>query len=520
MLITERIDEIAPKTLHFGLIVIAALVTIQINIIQNGWISDDSVLYFEFAKRVASGDIEHALQLYQWPAYPFIIAYVHKLTGLTIHHAAQVLNTVFMCITMASFIQLIRMLGGTQLTMLAGGLLLLSNQYIVGDVLPMLIRDQGFWAFFLTSLVSFLEFIRKPNHKTAIAWQLSAFTAALFRVEGIIYLLVLPFYTLVDTSISKKLSERIKVFVLASLPTIILVLIGSCLLHLSSSFQLDALGRLRELISPNLISEHIALFLIRSEAMSDMVLGRFLDEYAHMSLVLTLLVIVIVKIANATGIITLLLGTYSLNWRHKFKDTQAVNLLLFTAILSFINAYLIITKVFVLSGRYVIPLALIIMVFASFGLSRLFNCEVRQFRQSRLVRIVLWSIIAFCVLSLLNNILPKKEGYNYEQDAVSWAINQTSSNSEIFYNTPRMRHYAKVPFVSRQYDTWQYALDEIKSERFKEDYTALVISIDGDLEQKIRLLVKALPDFQLVNEFSNPTNKKKVVVFLNKSKEH
>ena len=75
-----------------------------------------------------------------------------------IQTAAQLLNVLFFGISAFSFTQIIRLAGGSQLTMLAGALILFSAQYIVGDVLEMLMRDEGFWAFYLSGLVFFIRF--------------------------------------------------------------------------------------------------------------------------------------------------------------------------------------------------------------------------------------------------------------------------------------------------------------------------------------------------------------------------
>src|SRR3989338_2678056 len=112
--------------------------------IQHGAINPDSVLYFEAAKLFSIGEWKQGVALFSWPLYSALIAVLHNLTGLSVEASAQWLTAIFFAITTFSFITLIRLAGGNKTTTICGASLLLSSSYIVGDVLPMLLRDQGF----------------------------------------------------------------------------------------------------------------------------------------------------------------------------------------------------------------------------------------------------------------------------------------------------------------------------------------------------------------------------------------
>jgi hypothetical protein len=148
------IEKLQSKHLYLMLIAFSAILAARIQSIQHGWITLDTVLYFESARLIALGEFKAATQVFNWPLYSLCMAAVHKLTNLSIHHSAQVLSIVFFAITTTSFVKIIALGGGNKKTMLVGAFILFSSLYIVGDVLEMLIRDQGFWACFLTSLIS------------------------------------------------------------------------------------------------------------------------------------------------------------------------------------------------------------------------------------------------------------------------------------------------------------------------------------------------------------------------------
>ncbi len=114
-----------------------------------------------------------------------------------------------------------------------------------------------------------------------------------------------------------------------------------------------------------------------------------------------------------------------------------------TALIALVNMALIITKVFVLTGRYVLALSFILMVFSTFYFAELlFNKH-----QNKKVK---WLVIALVLLMLggaVKNLLPKQQGYHYEQEAVTWLIKYNNENKSVFYQDARLRYYAKAPFI-------------------------------------------------------------------------
>ncbi|HSG93050.1 MAG TPA: hypothetical protein VK999_05000, partial [Methylotenera sp.] len=217
-----KIEQSPISKLHTIIVLLAMLIAAQMQYIQHGWINPDSLLYFESARLFAAAQWKEALQIWNWPLYPLCIAAVHKITNLGIQNSAQVLNVVFFGLTAFSFIEIIRLAGGRQLTMAAGALILFSSQYIVGDVLEMLMRDEGFWAFYLSGLVFFIRFYQQLRFRDALLWQLCAITATLFRIEAITYLVLLPSLFLFSFNFSLK--ERIRYLLLSHALNIFLAL--------------------------------------------------------------------------------------------------------------------------------------------------------------------------------------------------------------------------------------------------------------------------------------------------------
>jgi hypothetical protein len=502
----NKLIQLPPNRLAWLLTVIGALIAMQINYIQHGWINNDSVLYFEAARLFSIGEWKSSFELWGWPLYPALIALVHTISGFSLHFSAQILNVLFFGIATLSFLQLIRLCGGDNLTLLCGALLLFSSQYIVGDALQMLLRDQGFWAFFLAALVFFVRFYRSLSWADAIAWQLAIIIAMLFRVEGITYLAMLPFAILwrPDTTLQNRGLALIKAHGI-NIAILLAVVIYIGLTGLSMQY----LGRLKEIFTPNLYQELTALFNAQSEIMATQVLGGFLDEFATEGLILTFLFVMISKAISTTGWIAIGLAVYTVKLRQRLLDCDAWRILAVAITIALIDMFLIILKVFVLSGRYVAPLALILILLAAFGLSELFRHLKKESIKQRWLVYILAVVL---VLGMVKNILPKLAGHNYQQDAIAWLKSHNSDNLPVFYDSSRVRYYAGEPFIGAWMDVWQ-KVTEATEDGSIHKYDFLLISQEDDEEWKSAYMAEKLPDFREVHRASNRKGKKFVIIY-------
>ncbi|OYY81120.1 MAG: hypothetical protein B7Y34_04810 [Methylophilales bacterium 16-45-9] len=319
-------------------------------------------MYLEAAKLFAEGQWKSGFNIFQWPFYSLWIAGTHKVSGLNIHHSAQFLNVFFFAISTISFITIISLAGGNKITMAAGALILFSSSYVVGDVLEMLMRDEGFWAFYLTSIVFFIQFYKHQRYQDALLWQLSAIFAMLFRIEAIMYLALLPLILLTN----KKLAwtDRIHALIKVNFLNILIALGVATTLTLNKHMTMENFGRLKEIFSTNLGNEFTHNLITRANIMSSEVLGNYLEEFAVPGLLLTFILAIVVKIFSAAGFVNIGLATYTLKCRQVVIDPLVSKILYCVALISLINMALIITKVFVLSTRYVVGLGFIIMLFA------------------------------------------------------------------------------------------------------------------------------------------------------------
>ncbi|WP_304857884.1 hypothetical protein [Methylotenera sp.] len=506
----KKIEQSPINTLHAVIILLAMLLAAQMQYIQHGWINPDSILYFESAKLIAVGQWKEALQVWNWPLYPILIATVHKITFLGIQASAQVLNVLFFGLTAFSFIQIIRLAGGKQLTMVAGALILFSSQYIVGDVLEMLMRDEGFWAFYLTSIVFFIRFYQGFKLKDALLWQVSAIIATLFRIEAITYLVLLP--TLVLVCMNADLKTRIRYFLMSHSLNLFLALALILFLALHGDFSMKNLGRLQEVFTLNLYEELTRQLFSHAAIMSNDVLGKYLEEFAVQGLLLTFIYVMIVKAISTTGLINFIMAVFTVKNRSALIESKSFQVLTAIALISLMNMALIITKVFVLSSRYVVGLAFILMIFAAFQFATILMRSTGKSENSQRKQWLAVALIVFMTLSIVKNILPKAEGYNYMQDAAAWIKTYNKDNKPVFYDETRVRYYLNEPYSRNAEFNWPAIKSAIENGSIK-NYDILMISHSKKRPEQEVLIAEQLPEYSEIKRFSQSKEKKSIVIY-------
>ncbi len=503
------IDQANPIHLFWLIVATSIVLAARMQAIQHGWINPDSVLYLEAAKLITIGDFRGAYNIFSWPFYALCIGLVSKVTGFATHLSAQFLNMVFFGIATASFLKIIQLAGGKNLALFAGALLLFGNLYIVGDVLEMLMRDQGFWAFYLASLVFFIRFYQQNKVLDALLWQVAAILAVLFRIEAITFLLLLPLIFIFDSHANYK-QRIIKLLKTYSISLFILTIIFIAI-YTIPSLNIKSFGRLQEVFNTNLWDVFSSNLIGRSSIMSTQVLGEYLEEYAIAGLLMTFVYVILVKNITTLGAVGVI--AVGLHFKDKFNhmNNHIKRVLTAVSIICVMNMALIITKVFVLSSRYVVALTFILLIVSALYLGHLFNKTTSK-KQTRLLTIVSIAIIVLC-LSIIKNVLPKQAGYNYMQDAVAWVKNN-QHDATVFYEDARLRYYAGAPFIGSGVFDWRATRHNVSN---NPQYDYLVINFGKEDQEKRDMLLQSLPEYKEIKRFYVTKNKKYCAIYQIKS---
>ncbi len=192
---------------------------VHLNEVVNG----DGVLYL----LAAQGDQHSATSLGNWIFYSKLIQGTSLLTGLSTEAAAQVVNTLLDLLLVLAFLRLLETLGASRRALAIGAVAVLVLPYL-NDNRAEIIRDHGYWAFSVVAMIHYVRLFKEFSWRRLIGWYFFMGLATLFRIEGIIFLGLLPLALLLKPgSLSQRLAETFKAFAPLLLISVLLFLVLS-----------------------------------------------------------------------------------------------------------------------------------------------------------------------------------------------------------------------------------------------------------------------------------------------------
>ena len=475
----------------------------------HGLINSDGILYLEMARLFDVGEWRKGFALFNWPLYPLLIAAMHKISGLGLQTSAHALTILFFALTSAGVITLVREAGGDRRVMLAAGLLLFSSPYLVGSVLSLVVRDHGFWASHVWSIVFFLRFYRSNAWKDAWLWGAVAAMAMLFRIEGITYLVMLPLVLLLQPQVDWRQRFATLVKAHALLLTAAAGLLAAFVLN--PALSLKSLGRLQDPLVFAKQAYHQVTQGLASRAYScaDSMLGPFLDDWAVPGLLLTLALVLLTKAASSAGWLQLAFAIYLRKRQGNFALPKHSSIPGWLLLLGLANGLIIILSVSVLSKRYMVPVGIIILVYAAFGLVALFDAWKRK--PSRPIARNWIFPAAGVAIALQAGLLlwPSNSGNSFEQDAVRWALTHTPPHSRIYYDTGRLRYFATGETFDRGEADWATIQALVSSGRIRQ-YDYLLVHVSSKRPEQEQFITAQLGT-QPLAVFDNNHGKKVLI---------
>lgn len=460
---------------------------------RNAVINPDGICYLLSAQIVGFSslkDVMHLCPQAQWPFYSILIYNVVKISHLSYHAAATLLNTFFSLISVVTFILIINELGGTRrILWLAAVVILCDHQFNI--LRDNIIRDHGFWAFYLLSMYFLLCYFRERKLPLALGWSASILIATLFRIEGVVFLIALPF---VSAFYPCKFKERFKAFFILNLPTILICII-LCIWFLSHPQQsLNKLGRLGEITN----QVHHGFFL-------------FLDKFHAAKF--AMIQYVLPPDSSSDAVVALLfmwLGIYlynivlTLSWGYVAVLLYACKnrVISFTAcatpvVWAYLLINIIITSMFLaehlfISKRYLIALTLVLLLWMPFVLDELIK-RSNNFRH----RIFLGGISIVILISAISSVVQFGYSKLYIRSAGDWLAYNVPANATLYANDIQLMYYTK------HFDTQIFnaiknnvTINPIANEAWRKyDYLALRLgkSGDGDVTDVLQKVASLTP---------------------------
>ncbi len=396
-------------------------------------LNSDGVLYLRAAELLTRGEWHAAVQLYKWPFYAALIALVHQLTGMSFEYAAYVLNAALTALTVVMFISLVREIGGdSKVVIFAAAVILLYHS--LNNYRSFVIRDAGYLAFYLTSLLLFIQDMKDPKWTRTLAWIGAMVVAALFRIEAVVLLVALPFFRLWRQA--TRLSAR---FALIGL------FMGGAFIALSAlawwlagTIAMPGPGGLVDAWASVLHSFWQSVSALAGTKI-DLIAGTFGDrysrEFAYAAFAAALALLLVREVlASLTPLYAVLTG-HAVYQRLIFPVQGVRSLWLWLiAVHLVILATILFVRTF-LTGRFSVALSLTLMLAVPFSAAALYD----GWRQGRR-----WLFVLVCTLAVLSTVgvLSSPTSKGHIRQAGLWLRDHTPADATLFSNDPVLLYYS------------------------------------------------------------------------------
>lgn len=452
----------------------------------------DGIIYLNAAETLLKHGFKASMAVYAWPFYPALIAGVSVTTHLSLLSSAYLLNSLFATLIVLIFITLCKHLGATRSVQYFAALVILIYPYL-NHYRDEVIRDYGYYAFALLSLLQLLRFLHTSKWRYAWGWGLAISIASLFRLEGILLQLFVPllvFIPRINLSIS-----RIKAFVRLNSVNVLLLLLLVLWMTISQHHAVD-LGRIKELVLYSL--QFLNSLQNKLTILQQQLFLAYGEKAIPSFFAGGVLALFIYSFLHTCGVLYALLAAYA--WRYKLMPAAAASqLAIVTYILINVGFLLFFaTQQLFLTGRYIALLCFLVMLYVPFSLNYLLQRAWYNKEKWLTAIVVLW-LLALCIDSTIHPG-PSK---TYITKAGAWIAHNTPVQSRLYSNDAQLMYLSqrtgleypkdftegKVPFSTLVKQPWQ-----------DYDYLALVIPRKQSADiKKILAVMKSSPLCIFVN---------------------
>ena len=514
------ISRIASRDPVWIAIIVSFLMSLIV-VVGDDLINDDGILYLDVATKFLQGDWASAIATYNWAFYPFLIAGFSKISFLEVETAAHVLNAILYGILTYVFIRCIEELGGNRRVAIIAAILLFTN-VSVNEYRDIITRDPGYWAFFFTTLLFFLKYINTEKNKYIAGFVISVIVATLFRIEGIVFALALPFILVLRHSEHRIRLLSNPVLISVCLAGLLIALLSMDLAYIQKEFS-PFLGRL---IDPLIYFHGTAgKILSGAEAKVDLlvqhVIGYYNKQIGVEIYISILFTIMLMKIYKVTGFVAVLFSVWS-----GISNIQRKRITDFKVIISFITINLIVLAIFLLnqgflSSRYVVTFGLLVTLIAAFGLEAFFYSSSPQafgmnatwHKRSKIF------IVVLLVYAFFDGVISTGVSKSYIRESGEWIKNNVSASERLLASETTLYYYSgrsieKEDMSKLRADIFNNKIinfDSLKLNNY--DYLAIKIK---DKQKKLRNTVVSVMGQEPIHRSANERGDSVLVFKVNK----
>lgn len=185
------------------LIALLSFILSVLAIVTDDLVNSDGILYTNSAEAFVASGLAAASNVYDWPTLPILGAVLSKWLFISPLNSLYLLSIIFFVLLTDALTLLVHQ-SSRDIKITAIASILILSFYTLNEYRDFIIRDTGYWAFSALALFHLINFLNNAQKKSLHLWQLFAFFAALFRIEGLVILMLMPLTVLfVDTNKNK-----------------------------------------------------------------------------------------------------------------------------------------------------------------------------------------------------------------------------------------------------------------------------------------------------------------------------
>jgi hypothetical protein len=407
----------------------------------------DGMIYLNSATAFLNGGIKSAAAIFNWPLYSCLIAFVSKLTHMSLLNSAYAVNFIADLLTVIFFIALVKELGGTYRVQVIAAFVVVFFPYL-NHFRDSITRGHGYIAFALLSLLLLIRYFRNYQWRYAIGWGVAITIATLFRVEGACFVLYAPlilFFKPGEDGFTKKIQYVAKAYVVQL--TIFLFCIFPILVF-AYFYKINVLahvGRTIDIVTQILSGLHRSWAAMNAKAL---LLHKYvfspIDHEGNSLVFLAVgyLAEYVVLLINTLGLLYFILTLYAIikkvipsDWNAKAAWWTFVSLNIFITVL-------FLSQRFFLSRRYLLLLAFLLLATVPFALKQIY-LNWKQHKKTLTGSRWLFPLVVICLLYMVVDAVghfgPSKA---YVVEAGKWAESHVPQSSTLCTSHAVFSYYA------------------------------------------------------------------------------
>lgn len=443
------------------------------NLALSGWcfaidpvINNDGVTYLSMAQLMLDGQWQSAFSYYSWPYYSVFIAATAKLFFLDVETAAYLLNTVFVTSLTIAFVCIVSELSDNNKRVILIAMVVVLLFPSITKYRAFIIRDFGYLSCYLWSLYFIFRFCSTLKKSHLIGWLVFAALSCLFRIEGIAFLLIAPYFLLLFTN--TRIPHRR--MVLSTLSLVIIVASLSLLMWYIDDKYSSIIETAKA--SGKNINNIADLFFAN---IKDRLGGEALTPLSSLKIIASNTSDVIYELVRRMAVFYFLFALWAYMKGDALKNRLIKRVWLVFVITNFIMLCGFSVYNNFLVSRYTMATALTLLILAPFVIDRLCTAYTNNgvFKRTLVIAvIVLLGLVSLEGLDVRTNKMHVKE-------AGLWVKNEIPQSASLYSNDKLVIYYAGHSAKENLDNNYNnLLLRTYISTRFIRNYEYIAISVD------------------------------------------